>query len=334
MGRGASAGRREAVLILIGIDEAGYGPRLGPLVVAASAFRVPEAGAGRMPDAWHDLVAAPGRAARGRFVVGDSKQVFGPSHDGARLERPLRAFLAVRAPDPAVPTDLDALLAAVGDDGTARTALPWYGGAAPTLPLFDGGTPSPDATDALRDGLAAAGIEFLGFAASVVDERRLNAAFAVRGNKADVLFDIGSGLLDRLLGLRRGSEPAGAVFDRLGGRRFYLQPLLARWPGRFTWAIDESPRSSRYRMRLESGEIDLRFDVGANADAPQVALASMLAKYLRESFMRLWNAHFAGVCPGIPPTAGYAEDGTRWLDATRAARARAGISDDDLVRMR
>ena len=36
-----SVGREDAMPLIVGVDEAGYGPNLGPLVIAASAWRVP-----------------------------------------------------------------------------------------------------------------------------------------------------------------------------------------------------------------------------------------------------------------------------------------------------
>ena len=58
------------------------------------------------------------------------------------------------------------------------------------------------------------------------------------------------------------------------------------------------------------------------------------AKYLREVYMLLWNDWFAALCPEVRPTAGYTQDGRRWLDESRAAREAAGISDAVLSRIR
>ena len=78
----------------------------------------------------------------------------------------------------------------------------------------------------------------------------------------------------------------------------------------------------------------VRFEVEADGAFPQVGLASMLAKYLREAFMALFNEHFRRICPDVAPTAGYTQDARRWLDETRALRASHGIPDSDLVRTR
>jgi hypothetical protein len=328
-------------MLRIGIDEAGLGPTLGPLVVAGAAFRVDgdvppatpfEIDLRRRLDA---VLVAPGRGARGRLVVGDSKAIFGPAHELGALELPVLAFAACRAgADGRVPATLDDLLSAVGADPAERGAFPWYAGVAPPLPLCADRDEVLAAAARLRTALDAAGVTFPGFAADVVPEARLNVLLARTPNKADVLFARSAEVLDRLTGLRREGEPFGAVMDRQGGRRFYMGPLNARWPNRFAWAIDETPTRSCYRVGLGDAEAEVRFVVGGDAEAPETGLASMLAKYLREAFMRLWNGYFATVCPDVARTAGYATDARRWLAQSRPARAAAGIPDEALVRAR
>ena len=87
-------------------------------------------------------------------------------------------------------------------------------------------------------------------------------------------------------------------------------------------------------MSLGGAAVEVSFVVEADHEFPQVGLASMLAKYLREAFMERFNAYFASLAPGVPPTAGYVEDGRRWLEATRAARSARGVPDSELVRRR
>jgi len=87
-----------------------------------------------------------------------------------------------------------------------------------------------------------------------------------------------------------------------------------------------------YRLQLGGAATEVSFVVEADHEFPQVGLASMLAKYLREAFMERFNEYFARLAPGVTPTAGYVEDGRRWLEATRGARAAAGLPDSELVR--
>ena len=62
---------------LIGVDEAGYGPNLGPFVMTAVACRLPEGQADL--DLWSALRSAVRRGADkadGRLLVDDSKVVY------------------------------------------------------------------------------------------------------------------------------------------------------------------------------------------------------------------------------------------------------------------
>ena len=73
--------------LLIGTDEAGYGPNLGPLVVAASAWRVVEGGddgADRLARAGAEIGAA---ARLGQPPWADSKQLYKPGGGLIAIER-------------------------------------------------------------------------------------------------------------------------------------------------------------------------------------------------------------------------------------------------------
>ena len=69
------------MLVYAGIDEAGYGPRLGPLCVALAAFPLGEADAASPPpDLWRQLRAAVcrrGRDRKHRIAIDDI-----PAHPG------------------------------------------------------------------------------------------------------------------------------------------------------------------------------------------------------------------------------------------------------------
>jgi hypothetical protein len=323
-------------MLLVGVDEAGYGPLLGPLVVAGSAFRVPDPERGAAIDA--DAAGAclkRALAGRGRGVprlrVDDSKKVYVRGGLGA-LERPLLALLDARGS--AWPEDLDDLLVEVGIDPGARRDRAWYAGRPPRFPLRHEPGELDDEGRDLRERLAREDVEFVGLVADVLPEDRLNALFDASGNKSDTLFDVSAGVLERLAAHARPGEPVIAVMDRQGGRKRYQGPLAHRFPEAFPWTLGESAECSRYRLDRPGGAWHVSFRVGADAAAPQVALASMLAKYLREVFMGLWNDWFAALCPDVRPTAGYAQDGRRWLDESRALRDAAGIPDAALARTR
>src|SRR5262252_3964518 len=72
---------------IIGVDEAGYGPNLGPFVMTAVACRVPSRLA--KADLWEVLratVRRHGDPEDGRLLVADSKLVYSPSRGLLALE--------------------------------------------------------------------------------------------------------------------------------------------------------------------------------------------------------------------------------------------------------
>src|SRR5262245_51396934 len=83
---------------LIGIDEAGYGPNLGPLVMTAVASRVPpEHASGKLWTVLRAAVRRPSQPDDGRLCVDDSKEVFSQTRGLLELERAVLAAVALPA---------------------------------------------------------------------------------------------------------------------------------------------------------------------------------------------------------------------------------------------
>jgi len=80
--------------------------------------------------------------------------------------------------------------------------------------------------------------------------------------------------------------------------------------------------------------IRVAFLLGGESRSLPIALASMLAKYVRELHMALFNEFWAENVPGLKPTAGYPNDARRFLADIADARARLGIPDEILIRRR
>jgi hypothetical protein len=64
------------------------------------------------------------------------------------------------------------------------------------------------------------------------------------------------------------------------------------------------------------------------------ALASMVCKYLRELCMHSFNDWWCRQIAGLRPTAGYYQDGSRWLVDVEPHLSRLGVKRESLVRVR
>ena len=310
-------------MTVCGIDEAGYGPILGPLVVASCAIAVPEAG--ELPDLWAALrrVVSPRRDRSGRRLhVADSKKVYSPSAGLAELEKSVLGFAGN-------PADLDTLIKTVSDD---RPVAEWY--AKPTDEKHPAAaTPAAVgvAANALSHELSSTGIGPVRLRARIVFENEYNRLCDATRNKAAVLQGITAELMHDAL---QQSGPVFLVCDRHGGRSRY-GPFLRQMFGEWDLSVEaESDARSDYRLTRGGAEARVTFAEKAESLALPTALASMLAKYLRERLMGRFNAWWADRAPGVRPTAGYWTDGLRFLDDVAEARRSSGVADADLVRSR
>jgi hypothetical protein len=134
----------------------------------------------------------------------------------------------------------------------------------------------------------------------------------------------------RRIELMRGEEPAFVAVDRQGGRASYARELeehVAR--GSRVRVIDESDERSSYEVGTG---LFVSFEIEAEERHLPVALSSMGAKYVRELFMRRLNRFFTERRPGLEPTAGYVEDGRRFLAEVKPILRDEAIPEADFVR--
>ena len=304
--------------ILAGIDEAGLGPILGPLVVSGTVFEVPDELVGR--SLWRPLASAvsrkPGRRT-GRVMIADSKKVYNPQAGLLELERGVLASAGTMGAEHA---SLRGLLAWLAPEAGAELAgYPWYASAELTLPRACEAVDVRLRANGLRDAMAKAGIRLAGLRSEVLFEGRFNQLIAATDNKATTSMDQTAKLIWWAWGHRRPGVRMRIDVDRQGGREHYL-PALQRLfeAGRFKILI-EKPEHSGYAVASDGCELEIHFYEKADDLHLPVALASMTSKYLRELFMALLNAYWAGHVPNLRPTAGYYTDGWRFLQDIDAA---------------
>jgi hypothetical protein len=262
----------------------------------------------------------------GRLLIDDSKKVYAAAHGFARLEAAVYAafrptectvgrFVADHTPN-GCPDDLR-------QEAWYNPAEPWpVGGENPFRQ---------PAVDAWFSGPVVQRVRMYNAAVLLTPPPRFNRLVAEHGSKGTVL---ALGLTTLLRDVHRlgncgivghADTPVHVLCDKLGGRNFYAPLLQAAYPDGWVIAEKESAAESRYRVMNLGREVTVTFRPRADADSVPVALASMLAKYLREVCMRQFNAFWAAHVPGIRPTAGYPVDAKRFYAEIRPAMERLGI---------
>ena len=320
--------------IIAGIDEAGFGPLLGPLVVSAVVFETP----GDEPvDFWHRLAPAVAKAPSKRHAgvaIGDSKRIYSPSTGLVHLERGGLGFLSLlEQPCDALRGLLRWLSPAAVE---AMDDYPWYRRADLALPAEADATDLRLRANGVRDAMAAAGVKLLGGQARVLPAGHFNHLVAATDNKATTLCDQTFALIDWVWRNRPAGQSVRIVVDRQGGRQHYLPILQRMYPRGGTFRIlAEQGDHSGYAMAAEAGELELHFLTKGESRHLPIALASMVSKYLRELFMKLLNRFWTDrVGAHLVPTAGYYTDGQRFLADIADALRTLDIDQALLVRSR
>lgn len=332
---------------LMGIDEAGYGPKLGPLIISATLWQIPDsalaatARAGPALDGQVDrdldaLVArVVSRNARDagradRLVIADSKQLY---HSGKGLKSLERVVLAGLATTGAKAQSWRTLWSSVAD-GTCDGfwELPWHQQYDRALPVDAAAAEVAAAETHFACMAAELEVRLLAVRAAIVVPGQFNDRCDQCGSKGAALSELALELAAELV---RGLpvESTWIVWDKHGGRNKYAALLQQYFP---EWRVEvghESTQESRYAAGPTEGRCRFCFRAGGEAFMP-TALASMTAKYLRELSMHAFNAYWRQCVPDIAPTAGYPSDALRFKRAIAAKQRALGIDDRVLWRNR
>jgi len=308
---------------IVGIDEAGYSPLLGPLVISAAAFEAVEP-----PGDWWKALGIPKARAKPQThlpAIDDSKKLYTPKDGVANLEKAVLSFLEIAGRRPA---SLRQLLSDV-DACVDLDSHPWYRGADVAIPIAIDRDAIGRSSDSLCAAFDSARVRFLGFHSQPILEGDLNQRLDRCDNKATVLLTSTLGVVEEFL------RPGGSVqflIDKQGGRDFYGHAVSQMFFGCHIHHSTEGNDLSTYCVQHGDCHFDLSFCVRGDAAHLPIALASMLSKYIRELFMKLFNRYWQAIDPALPYTSGYRTDGWRFVRALDAAERLAGIERALMIR--
>ena len=320
---------------LIGTDEAGYGPNLGPLVIAASVWHVPgddcdvdlyqslspwitsgspstsrsRSGSPRHADKSLDTTGVTRAGDELPLCVADSKQVYRP---GAGLQGLERGVLSAAAAlfDTTANDWLELLAQLCPDAASQSSTLPWHQRHNPSIPTAI--SPQQLAADRSRWRQLgeATGIRLVALRAAMIFPEDFNRDVARLNSKGLLLSETTLDLVaDCVTPLSQ--EPIRIVCDKHGGRNHYGALLQSRFNAGLVRVATEGRQLSQYDVGTSDQPIEIRFQVGGESFMPS-ALASMTAKYLRELAMAAFNAFWQEKVAGLRPTAGYPVDALRF----------------------
>lgn len=308
----------------LGLDEAGYGPNLGPLVVSVTRWSVPSpAAACDLYGLLADAVSAESHCGETRLHVADSKQVYSPGRGLGSLETTALALLAQLGRNVRTLHDL---WNALGGDLPADLE-PWFADEV-TLPLMAKRETVDRLSGQLRNAMERSAVRIEVLASDIVQTARFNRLTKQYDSKGAALSNVTLGLLARHWSPDRDPETL-VVLDKHGGRNRYDNLLLAAFPETFPQCLAEGRECSRYRV----GRHECRFQTKAEAHLP-VAAASILSKYTREVSMEAFNRFWQRHAPELKGTKGYPEDAARFRRDVQPIQQRLQISDEIFWRSR
>jgi len=313
---------------IIGTDEAGYGPNLGPLIVGACVWEVPE-GTDCLYSVLGDVICKANehnsKQQISKIPVGDSKDLYKSRGSIQTLETSVLALLSSTS---SLPTNFPELLETLAKPTMPDIAsLNTYHWDSLEIPSSVARDRILEARDKLATEFRKRGVALHRMAVTTVFPEEFNQGLVQFENKAGLLSRTTCQLAKHLLETEIPSDAnVRIICDKHGGRAHYAGCLQQDMTDQFVRVVHESKDSSHYLWSEQQREIEIAFFAKGEKYLP-IGLASMVAKYIRELCMNAWNAFWCEQLPGLKPTAGYPQDARRFRRDIAPAQAKLAVED-------
>lgn len=310
-------------MIIIGTDEAGYGPNYGPLIVSATLWDV---------ESLHHLQFFVDTFAETGFSIGDSKKIYHAGHSLTGLETVvlgIMQFLSIKC------KTLNELFQALSEQQPVKQEKVQT---CVSIPVAAKPEQIDDVSLQFEQAKKDFGVRLKRMQSRIVFPAEFNRLLDRSESKGMILSEV---TLQLLLELQRSENLATdssdsdtdllILCDKHGGRNRYLDLLHKFYPDEMIWVDHESRESSVYRFETQGRAVEIRFIAKGESETP-IALASMVSKYLRELSMLSFNAFWRQHLPDLKPTAGYPEDARRFQRDIIKVQTRLGIDNREIWR--
>lgn len=318
--------------LLVGVDEAGYGPSMGPLTIAATAWRVPISfDAREMSQRLEpEFLAKPIKPTSMHVPIGDSKKIHREklAVEGLLLGARFQCF----AMDGKIPLEWDSRIASFArQDWERLLKIPWYVGRPSgfTETLDQTILDQPAYFRAAFEKLKTHSIALVGVRMRVLDEIEFNQQVDRTGNKSTLLSEASLGLAKQMITEFAVKGEAIEVYcDKHGGRNRYHAILTHMFDEEWFGIEIESQGCSRYTAKWDGHAILVQFKVDGDSIFPAAA-ASIFAKWTREELMSRLNGYWQrNVLGGVTATAGYYVDALRFAKQIEGTALKLGLDRD------
>lgn len=278
-----------------GIDEAALGPILGPYCCGLTSFNIKK-----------DLELFELFSELNTIKICDSKKLYTSGKSIRELENTALSFFFSFFNTGA--NNLHELLSKLlirEKTLDELLAIPWFQTMKSLkLPLCCDNRDIQQNSQSLTNFLKDKQIEIGTIKVDVVSAERFNHLLSKGFNKSQCCQQILNPLLVESL-----TDKSRITVDRQGGRRYYGEWLIETFPRTPLSIIKETKDCSSYNLSTSL----MQFQVKGDDKYLETALASIFSKYIRELMMICFNNYWNEMAPGIKKTAGYPQDGKRFI---------------------